>query len=297
MTPFFLFEDFENYLVSEKRFSEHTVTAYKIDLDQFLSFTEIKNRRDLLEVSPMLIRGWIVSLYDNKIAKKSINRKLSTLRTFFKWLQKNGEIEINPISKVQGVKAEKRLPSFAKVIEMENDKLLNYFSDDFDGIRNKLIVEIFYQTGIRLSELIELKDKDIDSESIKVLGKRNKERKIPISSDLYKIILEYKQLKTSLFNQSIHFFILKNGNKLYSKLVYRIINNYLGFVTNLDKCSPHVLRHTFATHMLNNGAGLETLKELLGHANLSATQIYTHNSFTQLTNIYSQAHPRGHKKK
>jgi integrase/recombinase XerC len=297
MTPFFLFEDFENYLVSEKRFSEHTVTAYKIDLDQFLAFTEIKNRRDLLEVSPMLIRGWIVSLYDNKIAKKSINRKLSTLRTFFKWLQKNGEIEINPISKVQGVKAEKRLPSFAKVIEMENDKLLNYFSDDFDGIRNKLIVEIFYQTGIRLSELIELKDKDIDSESIKVLGKRNKERKIPISSDLYKIILEYKQLKTSLFNQSIHFFILKNGNKLYSKLVYRIINNYLGFVTNLDKCSPHVLRHTFATHMLNNGAGLETLKELLGHANLSATQIYTHNSFTQLTNIYSQAHPRGHKKK
>ena len=219
------------------------------------------------------------------------------MRTFFKWLQKNGEIEINPISKVQGVKAEKRLPSFAKVIEMENDKLLNYFSDDFDGIRNKLIVEIFYQTGIRLSELIELKDKDIDSESIKVLGKRNKERKIPISSDLYKIILEYKQLKTSLFNQSIHFFILKNGNKLYSKLVYRIINNYLGFVTNLDKCSPHVLRHTFATHMLNNGAGLETLKELLGHANLSATQIYTHNSFTQLTNIYSQAHPRGHKKK
>ena len=297
MTPFFLFEDFENYLVSEKRFSEHTVTAYKIDLDQFLSFTEIKNRRDLLEVSPMLIRGWIVSLYDNKIAKKSINRKLSTLRTFFKWLQKNGEIEINPISKVQGVKAEKRLPSFAKVIEMENDKLLNYFSDDFDGIRNKLIVEIFYQTGIRLSELIELKDKDIDSESIKVLGKRNKERKIPISSDLYKIILEYKQLKTSLFNQSIHFFILKNGNKLYSKLVYRIINNYLGFVTNLDKCSPHVLRHTFATHMLNNGAGLETLKDLLGHANLSATQVYTHNSFTQLTNIYSQAHPRGHKKK
>jgi integrase/recombinase XerC len=297
MTPFFLFEDFENYLVSEKRFSEHTVTAYKIDLDQFLAFTEIKNRLDLLEVSPMLIRGWIVSLYDNKIAKKSINRKLSTLRTFFKWLQKNGEIEINPISKVQGVKAEKRLPSFAKVIEMENDKLLNYFSDDFDGIRNKLIVEIFYQTGIRLSELIELKDKDIDSESIKVLGKRNKERKIPISSDLYKIILEYKQLKTSLFNQSIHFFILKNGNKLYSKLVYRIINNYLGFVTNLDKCSPHVLRHTFATHMLNNGAGLETLKELLGHANLSATQIYTHNSFTQLTNIYSQAHPRGHKKK
>lgn len=297
MTPFFLFEDFENYLVSEKRFSEHTVTAYKIDLDQFLAFTDIKNRRDLLEVSPMLIRGWIVSLYDNKIAKKSINRKLSTLRTFFKWLQKNGEIEINPISKVQGVKAEKRLPSFAKVIEMENDKLLNYFSDDFDGIRNKLIVEIFYQTGIRLSELIELKDKDIDSESIKVLGKRNKERKIPISSDLYKIILEYKQLKTSLFNQSIHFFILKNGNKLYSKLVYRIINNYLGFVTNLDKCSPHVLRHTFATHMLNNGAGLETLKELLGHANLSATQIYTHNSFTQLTNIYSQAHPRGHKKK
>lgn len=297
MTPFFVLEKFSNYLETEKRFSVHTVLAYVKDVEQFLCFSEIKSEVEIKEITSSLIRSWIVKLYDEKNSKKTINRKLSTLRTFFKWLIKDEILERNPISKLQGVKSEKRLPSFAKPSEMNFEKAEKYFNEDHDGVRDKLIVEIFYQTGIRLSELIELKEQDVSSDSIKVLGKRNKERIIPISVKLFSLIKEYNNLKKSLLLKSNYFFILKNGNKLYPKLVYRIINNYLGFVTNLDKCSPHVLRHTFATHMLNNGAGLETLKDLLGHANLSATQIYTHNSFTQLTNIYSQAHPRGHKKK
>ena len=297
MTPFFLIDNFINYLETEKRFSDHTVIAYKKDTEQFLSFSEIKSAKEIEEIKSSLIRSWMVDLYDLKITKKSINRKLSSLRTFFKWLVKEELISSNPMSKLQGVKSEKRLPSFAKPSEMSIEKLDDLFSDDFEGIRNKLMVEMFYQTGIRLSELIDLKTINVNSESIKVLGKRNKERIIPISKKIFSLISEYKTLKNKTVSEDEYFFVLKNGKKLYSKLVYRIINIYLGYVTNLDKCSPHVLRHTFATHMLNNGAGLETLKDLLGHANLSATQVYTHNSFTQLTNIYSQAHPRGHKKK
>lgn len=297
MTPFFLIEKFSSYLVSEKRFSDHTVLAYTKDIEQFILFSEIKNEEEIKEISTSLIRSWMVDLFDKKQTKKTINRKLSSLRTFFRWLLKEGFLKTNPITKLQGVKAEKRLPSFAKPSEMNPEKTEGYFKNDYDGVRNQLIVEVFYQTGIRLSELIELKVNNISNDSIKVLGKRNKERIIPISENLFSLINSFNNLKKSMLLNSDYFFILKNGNKMYSKLVYRIINNYLHFVTNLDKCSPHVLRHTFATHMLNNGAGLETLKDLLGHANLSATQIYTHNSFTQLTNIYSQAHPRGHKKK
>ncbi|MBI1837180.1 MAG: tyrosine-type recombinase/integrase [Flavobacteriia bacterium] len=297
MTPFFVIEKFINYLETEKRFSEHTVIAYKKDIEQFLEFTEIEKEENITEITVSIIRAWIVKLFDLHISKKSINRKLSTLRTFFKWLMKEGLISTNPTSKLQGVKAEKRLPSFAKISEMNKEVGSEIFNDDYDGIRNRLIVEVFYQTGIRLSELITLNEKNISKETIKVIGKRKKERIIPISENLFSLIVTYNDLKKSMVLYGETFFLLKNGNKMYPKLVYRIINNYLGYVTNLDKCSPHVLRHTFATHMLNNGAGLETLKDLLGHANLSATQIYTHNSFTQLTNIYSQAHPRGHKKK
>jgi integrase/recombinase XerC len=296
MAPFFLTK-FLEYLKIEKRFSDHTVIAYELDLKQFIIYFNCHSNLSLNEITSFLIRGWIVELIDSSITARSVNRKLSSLRAYFNWLKKEGLIVKNPTLSVKGPKSEKRLPSFARESEIIKEKMDEVFSDSFEGIRAKLIIEILYQTGIRLSELINLKKSDIQTDRIKVLGKRNKERIIPISNQLYFQIEVYIENCDKIKTQSIFLLSLKNGEKVYPKFVYRIINTYLGHVTNLDKCSPHVLRHTFATHMLNNGAGLETLKDLLGHANLSATQVYTHNSFTQLNNIYSQAHPRGHKKK
>lgn len=295
MAPFFMLDNFIHYLRIEKRYSEHTILAYQKDIEQFLEFGDVTSLGSLNEVNHHLIRSWIVDMIDGQLQNKSVNRKLSSLRSFYKWLRKEHSITANPLLKINGPKNTKRLPSFAKESELKPDKLNQLFTNDFEGIRDNLIFELFYQTGIRLSELINLKEMDVTIETIKVLGKRNKERIIPISKVLQNLIQEYRFLKQKSDLESNYFFVLINGNKLYSKFVYRKINSYLGEVTNLDKCSPHVLRHTFATHMLNNGAGLEILKDILGHANLSATQVYTHNSFTKLTNIYSQAHPRGRK--
>jgi integrase/recombinase XerC len=264
-------------------------------VQQFFEFAQLNSLQDIKEVNSKLVRAWMVELIEHGVENKSVNRKLSSLRTFFKWFKKEDYIEISPMIKVNGPKNAKRLPSFAKESELITEKLDLAFSSDFNGIRDRLMFEFFYQTGIRLSELVNLKKTDVQNNQIKVLGKRNKERIIPISSALQEQISHYFDLLALLNNASTSFFVLNNGNKVYPKFVYRKINYYLSGVTNLDKCSPHVLRHTFATHMLNNGAGLETLKDLLGHANLSATQIYTHNSFSKLTSIYSQAHPRGHK--
>lgn len=289
-----MLDRFEQYLLVEKRYSDHTLTAYCVDVDQFIQFLEIASK-ELVNVRSTQIRSWVVHLFDLGVSKKTINRKLSSLRTFFKWLKKEGLINANPLAKVNGPKNEKRLPQFAKESELLKEKLEPLFAEGFEGARDQLIFELFYQTGIRLSELIGLKDGDVQTDKIKVLGKRNKERIIPISKELSILIQKYRYLRSQEGISSTYLFVLKNGNKLYTKFVYRKINDYLGSATSLDKTSPHVLRHTFATHMLNNGAGLETLKDLLGHANLSATQVYTHNSFAQLTRIYSQAHPRGHK--
>lgn len=290
-----MLERFITYLQVEKRFSTHTVTAYQNDVQQFLDFSVITNKDELKEVSAKLIRGWMVHLIESGMENKSVNRKLSSVRSLFKWLKKEGNVVVNPMLKISGPKNSKRLPSFAKESELVTEKLDLIFTDDFNGIRDRLIFEFFYQTGMRLSELVQLKKSDIQNDTIKVLGKRNKERIIPISGELVIQISHYNRLLLTLNIHSTYFFVLNNGKKVYDKFVYRKINYYLSGVTNLDKCSPHVLRHTFATHMLNNGAGLETLKDLLGHANLSATQIYTHNSFSKLTSIYSQAHPRGRK--
>lgn len=290
-----MLQSFLSYLISEKRCSDHTVVAYKTDLNQFEEFAELSSQKDWLEVNHQLIRSWVVSLNTNQLTNKTINRKLSSIRAFYKWMQKQNLIDHNPCQNMKGPKVKKRLPQFVKESELEIQFTGN--DDDFEHVRDYLIIEMFYQTGIRLSELIELKDEEVRSNQIKVLGKRNKERIIPISKDLAKRIEDYRALRVAEMGSTDHFFVLKNSNKLYPKLVYRRINSYLGEVSNVDQKSPHVLRHTFATHMLNNGAGLETLKELLGHANLAATQVYTHNSFTQLANIYSQAHPRGHKKR
>lgn len=288
-----MLDNFLDFISAQKRFSEHTVVAYRKDLEQFLEFAEIVSLSDFKEVNPRLIRGWMVNLMEGEYATQSVNRKLSTLRTFFKWLKKEGVIAENPMKLVRGPKNNKRLPSFVQQKQLSDSNLSDIFSNDFDGIRDRLMFELLYQTGIRLSELIGLKESNVSRTQIKVLGKRNKERIIPISSGLSQLVENYKSQRQQLPVSTDSLLVLKTGKILYPKFVYRRINKYLSLATDVKKKSPHVLRHTFATHMLNNGAGLEVLKELLGHANLSATQVYTHNSFAELTAIYSQSHPRG----
>lgn len=296
MAPLFFVHNFIDYLASEKRFSEHTILAYKKDIEQFIEFTGVESEKELQEINSKLIRGWVVSMMDTGLESSSVNRKLSTLRTWFKWMLREGLILKNPIQSVKGPKNNKRLPSFAQQAEVNADNIKLLFSDDFDGVRDLLMFEMFYQTGVRSSELINLLDDRVSNNQIRVLGKRNKERIIPISKKLSILVELYREKRNEIDPFPEYFFLLNSAKKLYPKFVYRKINNYLGEVTGLEKKSPHVLRHTFATHMLNNGASLEVLKEILGHANLAATQIYTHNSFSQLTNIYSQSHPRGQKK-
>ncbi len=288
-----MLESFLDYLRFEKRFSDHTVKAYQIDLSEFVIFSEAKSINDFSVFKSSFIRSWIVELIEKGLKPKSVNRKLAALRSFYKWLRKVGIVESNPMSKVKGPKNEKRLPSFAKESELHPSKLELVFDDDEKGQMDRLMFEVFYQTGIRLSELLNLKKTDISNRKLKVLGKRNKERIIPISDELNDLINKFYSIQSKKRKQSEYVFNLTNGQKLYPTFVYRRINYYLSLATSLDKKSPHILRHSFATHMLNRGAGIETLKDLLGHSNLSATQIYTHNSFAQLNNIYKQSHPRG----
>jgi integrase/recombinase XerC len=290
-----MFDKFIAYLKFEKRYSEHTLKAYERDLNDFLVYADIKAINEFSTLSASYIRSWIVYLIENGLKNRSVNRKLASLRSFYKWLVKEQMIESSPMGKVNGPKSEKHLPQFVKESELKLEKIEALFEDDFEGKRDALMFELFYQTGIRLSELIGLKLDDVQHGQIKVLGKRNKERIIPISNSLHEQIEKYMELRQEKTKKTPELLILESGNKLYPAFAYRKINSYLGKVTTLDKRSPHVLRHTFATHMLNRGTGLETLKDLLGHANLSATQIYTHNSFAKLNSIYSQAHPRGRK--
>ena len=285
-------EKFINYLSSEKRFSVHTITSYSNDVNQFFLFLseEYKITSELSEVNFQIVRSWIASLLEKGVAPRSVNRKISTLKTFFKFLIREGVIQESPMLKVVAPKSKKRLPLFVEEDQIES--LLNgvEFDDGFIGERDKLIIELFYVTGIRLSELINIKISDInfDNNLVKVLGKRNKERLIPLSSRIV------KELQFFIENYKIDNYLFTNlgGTKVYTKLVYRIVNKYIGKISSINKKSPHILRHTFATHMLNNGADINAIKELLGHANLSATQVYTHNTIEKLKSVYKQAHPR-----
>jgi integrase/recombinase XerC len=288
-----MLDKFIYFLQVEKRYSMHTLEAYQNDLNQFYSYIQ-QHKLSFEEVNKRNIRNWMIQLLDEGQTTKTIHRKISSLRAFYKWMLQSGSITLNPLLGVSVPKLQKRIPEFVKEQEMHHLDV-QIFPETLDGIRDHLIIELFYQTGVRLSELINLKTNDFNANQIKVLGKRNKERIIPISKELYMLYVKYLNLKQSANIVNEYVFVRNNGNKMYEKLVYRKINYYLGLVTKMDKRSPHVLRHTFATHLLNNGAGLEVLKEVLGHSSLSATQVYTHNSFKQLTNIYSQAHPRGHK--
>jgi integrase/recombinase XerC len=284
---------FIEYIQFEKRFSNHTLVAYTNDLDQFIQYLITTYEIDkITDINHTLIRSWVVFLMEQKIVPRSVNRKITTLKTFYKFLLRQGVVAENPMLKIQSPKTSKRLPVFVEKEGM--DILLDSidFGDDFEGQRNKLIIEIFYSTGMRLTELVNLKQLDVDlyQSHLKVLGKRNKERIIPFNPILKEQIKIYLQAKPTLNDEFL--FITSSGAKMYDKLVYRIVNAYLSQITTVDKKSPHVLRHTFATHMLNNGANLNSIKELLGHASLSATQVYTHNTVEKLKNIHKQAHPK-----
>ncbi len=287
--------DFCNYLEHQKRYSHHTITAYNKDLTQFEEYLNSEyGTEHFNQAQPAFIRSWIVSLIEEDISTRTINRKISSLKSFYKYLLKNGITDSNPLLKIITPKTAKRLPVFIGENEMIDLFKNTLFENDYEGVRNKLILELFYATGTRLSELIELNLSSIDNanNTIKVLGKRNKERIIPISNNIMLLIKEYLIERTKINSTKPHLFLTKNGKKLYPKLVYTMVNSYLSQVTTVSKKSPHVLRHTFATHMLNNGADLNTIKEILGHANLSATQVYTHNTIEKLKNIHKQAHPK-----
>ena len=288
-------ERFLAYIQYEKRYSPNTVIAYQTDLDQFYDYLLLQyNITDIAGVSHPVIRSWLVHLMEHQVGPRSVNRKLTTLKSFYKFLLREGVLEENPMRKVTSLKISQRLPVFVEKDKMES--LFDHieFEEGFPGLRNKLILEMFYATGMRLSELVNLKETDIDfhHDTLKVLGKRNKERLIPFSKQFESQLKAYLVEKQNSFGDNNDLFLTDGGCRIYLKLVYRIVTRYLGTVTTMEKKSPHVLRHTFATHLLNNGAELNAVKELLGHASLSATQVYTHNTIDKLKRIYKQAHPK-----
>ena len=284
-------DNFQEYISVEKRFSKNTVISYLKDLNQFFKFLSSEyNVSNNTEINFHLVRHWITRLLENGLEASSVNRKISTLKTYFRFLEREGYVKENPMFKIISPKAKKRLPIF-----LEEEKINNLLDDikfesGFKGQRDKLIIELFYLTGMRLSELINIKIKDLNFNNfeVKVLGKRKKERIIPLSDKIIKsikMIIDNKNPEDYLFTNT-------KGDKLYNKMVYRVVIKYIGEVSSMKKKSPHILRHTFATHMLNNGADINAIKELLGHSNLSATQVYTHNTIEKLKKIYHQSHPR-----
>jgi integrase/recombinase XerC len=299
-----IFDPFLDYLGFEKRFSPHTLTAYHTDLVQFRDFLATSYESlPPQEANYPIIRTWIASLMENGISARSVNRKITTLRTYYHFLLKNEIISLNPMLKIQGPKAAKRLPVFVEEEQMGNllDKaeFEKYEANAFDALLVRLVIGMLYETGMRLSELINLKQADFEAVAgtVKVLGKRNKERIIPLTVELVGLgqnfIAEKNRENVPGGNEKSSFLLQKkDGKKLNEKFVYTRVNFYLSLVTTINKKSPHVLRHSFATHMLNNGADLNAIKELLGHANLSATQVYTHNTVEKLKAIYHKAHPR-----
>jgi integrase/recombinase XerC len=292
-------ERFIQYIEFEKRYSPHTVSAYQSDLEQFISF--LNHPEETIthpeEITHHQIRNWLVELMNQQLTARSVNRKVATLRKYFKFLVQEGILKANPASKINTPKIPKHLP--VVVEDARLTQLLDsgeVFTDDFKGTRDKLIIEMLFGTGMRLAELLGVKETDINvyEGTVKVLGKRNKERIIPLNQELRTLLLKYTELKKSenFGNNSLTLIVTDKGADAYSKLIYLTVQRYLSHISTQNKKSPHVLRHTFATSLLNAGADLNAIKELLGHANLSATQIYTHNSVERLKSIYKQAHPK-----
>ena len=291
-----LIKDFLNYLLLERNYSERTIVAYEADLREFEEyFKNTDAELDFRSVHSDNVRNWMVSLMDEGRSETSVNRKLSSLRSFYRFLLRRKEIMVNPMLKVVGPKKKKPLPSFVR--EKDMDRLLDEcsFGEGFEGYRDRTILEMFYATGMRLSELIGLNDADVDfsAKLIKVTGKRNKQRLIPFGNELAEDLHLYIKVRNEVMSQGAEaFFVLKDGKRMYPMAVYRIVKRNLSRVVSLKKRSPHVLRHTFATAMLNDSAELRSVKELLGHESLATTEIYTHATFEELKKVYEQAHPR-----
>jgi len=290
-------ELFFKYLTYEKRYSPHTLTSYRTDLGQFAAYlAETYQITDPAEADHTIIRSWIVSLLQNKMEARSVNRKIACLRSYYKFLLRNHEIQRNPMLKVTAPKTGKKLPAFLPQETMQQLFEKIEFPDTFEGWRDKLVLELLYGTGMRLSELIGLQENSIDlhQKTIRVLGKGQKERILPLNLAVQQCLEVYRQRKSSEFpeNKPTPLLVTAKMQPLYPKLVYRIVKNYTGMVTTSQHRNPHVLRHTFATHLLDNGADLNAIKELLGHSSLAATQVYTHNSIEKLKAIFEKAHPK-----
>ncbi len=290
-------DQFLTYLQHEKRYSPHTVQSYRTDLIQFEDFMLQTFELQIIDAAYIHIRDYMVWLMEEGAAESSIGRKLSALRSFYKYLVREGVVQSSPVALVKAPKAPKRLPVF--VDDQKLDLLLDsevLFDESFSSVRDRLVIEALFGTGIRLSELLTLKESDVNfyDSNIRVLGKRNKERIVPISKPLEDQLRNYIELKTlqNFDNKTEGLFVTDKGEAAYPKLIYRIVQRYLSFVSTQDKKSPHVLRHSYATSLLNRGADLNAIKELLGHASLAATQVYTHNSVERLKSIYKQAHPK-----
>ena len=290
-----MIEAFLDYLRFERNYSEHTVVAYETDLRQFGDFLKsVSEELDYTNVDADLIRSWVVNLM-NSSKSTSVNRKLSSLRSFYRFLMKRGKTTVNPLAKITGPKNSKPLPTFLR--ENDMDRLLDEISygEGFEAVRDRMILETFYATGMRLSELVGLNDTDVDFSAMqmKVTGKRNKQRLIPFAGELAADLREYIIIRNETIpERSDAFFVLKNGKRMYPEKVYGIVRRNLAKVVSVKKKSPHVLRHTFATAMLNHEAELKSVKELLGHESLATTEIYTHTTFEELKKVYEQAHPR-----
>ena len=279
---------FLDHLSIERRLSSHTITSYSTDLEQFTAFI---NPIELQQVQAIDVRKWLISLSDDSIQNRSINRKLATLRTFYKYLLRTGKITENPMASIRMVKTTKKIPHFVRESEMENLVENRIIATNFSEARDELILFLLYGTGIRLAELISLQNSQVNlaAKTIRVIGKRNKERMIPIPGLLIDLIVTYRSFCTI---EHPHLLLTDKGEPLYPMFVQRLVKKNLGEFSQLEKLSPHVLRHTYATHLLNRGADLNAIKELLGHANLAATQVYTHNSMEKMKAIYQQAHPK-----
>lgn len=292
-----MINSFLKYIEFEKRYSPHTVISYKNDLEQFNIFlTSLDSQITLDKVEYLHIRPWIISLVENKISPASINRKMASLRSYYKYLVKSGAIVSNPSKQLKALKTPKRLPQFAQESEMQRLFESVEFGDKFEGVRDQLILELLYATGMRRAELIGLSVSsfNVHKSQIKVLGKRNKERIIPLNKEVARLVQKYLQLREVEFMSVANNFLLltNKGEPMYEAFVYRKVKKYLSATTSLEKNSPHILRHTFATHLLNNGADLNAVKELLGHSSLAATQVYTHNSLDKLKKVFEKAHPK-----
>ena len=294
------FSKFIDYLTLEKNYSEHTMKAYKSDLDSFFDFAaEFYDYKDIKEVNYSVIRSWIVALVDQGISNRTVNRKISSLKTYYKFLLKTKQIEVNPLTKHKALKTSTKIQVPFSEKEIQNVISLLQEAKGFEGVRNRLMVELFYSTGMRRTELVNLKLKDVSiaQKTIKVLGKRNKERIIPLLPTVIESIKIYLINRDQLDNlkDKEYFFLSSKGVKIYETLVYRVINTYFSKASEKVKKSPHILRHSFATHLLNEGADLNAVKELLGHTSLASTQVYTHNSIAKLKEVYQNSHPRNPK--